>query len=120
MHDCIVCRSTDGDSCTSDTMNSSRNDLLYDLSDNERIGIYGGIVSSFTLLVLFRTILGFLICLAAARNLHNKMFKAILRTPILFFDTNPLGIPLNNNYTVEPLYNGHFGTRYSWPFFAAI
>ena len=83
----IVCRSTGGDSCASDPTNSS-----LDLSDNERIGIYGGIVSSFTLMVLFRTIFGFLICLAAARNLHNKMFKAILRTPILFFDTNPLGI----------------------------
>ena len=38
-------------------------------------------------------ILSFLICLAAARNLHNKMFKAILQAPILFFDTNPVGMP---------------------------
>ena len=35
--------------------------------------------------------LSYVICLNASRNLHNKMFKAILRAPILFFDTNPVG-----------------------------
>ena len=71
----------------------SMNDDPYDLSTNERIGIYGGIVSGSVFFVFFRTILSFLICIAAARHLHNKMFKAILRSPILFFDTNPLGMP---------------------------
>ena len=42
-------------------------------------------------MVTFRAILTYLICLSASRNLHNKMFKTILRVPILFFDTNPIG-----------------------------
>ena len=71
--------------------NSSVEDS-YGLSTNERIGIYGGIISTSLSLVFFRTIFSFLICLAAARNLHNKMFKAILRAPVLFFDTNPVGM----------------------------
>ena len=45
--------------------------------------------------MIIRAILTFLTCLAAARNLHNKMFKSVLRTPILFFDTNPVGMHYN-------------------------
>lgn len=64
----------------------------YDLSTNERIAVYGGIVASSIIFVFTRAILTFLICLAAARHLHNKMFKSILRSPVLFFDTNPVGM----------------------------
>lgn len=85
----VVYRASGGESCNS---NSSVNNT-YDLSTNQRIGIYGGIVSTSVSLVFFRTVLSFLICLAASRHLHNKMFKAILRAPVLFFDTNPVGMP---------------------------
>ncbi|CAF0816466.1 unnamed protein product [Didymodactylos carnosus] len=34
-------------------------------------------------------------CLIAARTLHNRMFQAILRCPVLFFDTNPIGRVIN-------------------------
>ena len=87
----ITYRTSGGESCSSDTGNSSLDDS-YDLSTNQRIGIYGGIISTSITLVFSRTILSFLICLAAARHLHNKMFKAILRAPVLFFDTNPVGM----------------------------
>ena len=30
--------------------------------------------------------------LRAARILHNKMFMSVLRSPVLFFDTNPVGM----------------------------
>ena len=72
-------------------MENSSVDNAYDLSTDQWIGIYGGIVSSTIFLVFSRTLLSFFICLAAARHLHNRMFKAILRAPILFFDTNPIG-----------------------------
>lgn len=87
-------RTSGGESCALDTENSSH-DNLYDLSTNQRIGIYGGMVSSTVTLVFFRTIFTFLICLAAARHLHNRMVRAILRAPLLFFDTNPVGMPYN-------------------------
>ncbi|XP_065919562.1 ATP-binding cassette sub-family C member 4-like isoform X2 [Dysidea avara] len=83
-----------GDSCGVDSDNSSDSDP-YDLNTNQRIGIYSGITLSSISLVLTRTVLTFLICIAASRNLHNKMFRAILRAPVLFFDTNPVGRILN-------------------------
>ena len=84
-----------GESCATDSENSSMHEDPYDLSTNQRIAIYGGIVSSSIFFVFLQTILScsFLICLAAARHLHNKMFKYILRSPVLFFvDTNPIGM----------------------------
>ena len=74
--------------------NLSMNEDPYDLSTNQRIAIYAGIVSSSIFIVFSRAIFSFLICLAASRHLHNKMFKAILRSPVLFFDTNPVGMYL--------------------------
>ena len=57
----------------------------FDLTTHQRIGIYGGIIGGAVFIVMLRATLGFLICLAAARNLHNKMFGSILRTQMLFF-----------------------------------
>ena len=87
---CTPYRTSGGDSCGVDSDNSSDSDP-YGLSTNERIAIYGGIGFGTIFLILTRTVLTFLICIAASRNLHNKMFRAILRTPVLFFDTNPVG-----------------------------
>ena len=42
-------------------------------------------------LILSRAVLCYLICFAATSSLHSKMFKSILRAPVLFFDTNPVG-----------------------------
>ena len=44
-----------------------------------------------TTLILSRAVLCYLLCFAATSSLHSKMFKSILRTPVLFFDTNPVG-----------------------------
>lgn len=30
-----------------------------------------------------------------ARSLHNQMFNALLRAPVLFFDSNPIGRVVN-------------------------
>ena len=84
-------RASGGDSCGVSSDNSSDRDP-YDLSTNQRIGIYGGIVFVSIVIVGTKTILNYLICIAASRNLHNKMFKSILRAPVLFYDTNPVGM----------------------------
>ncbi|XP_077976259.1 ATP-binding cassette sub-family C member 4-like [Styela clava] len=47
------------------------------------------------LTVLLRTNLHFYICVTSGIHMHKKMFKAILRAPIRFFDTNPSGRILN-------------------------
>lgn len=43
------------------------------------------------IITIIKAVFSYVTCLNASRNLHNKMFKAILRAPILFFDTNPVG-----------------------------
>jgi len=58
----------------------------------QRIGIYGAIVAFTILITMIKGVFAYVTCLNASRNLHNKMFRAILRTPIIFFDTNPLGM----------------------------
>ena len=84
-------RASEGGSCSVEADNMS-NESKFDLSAHQRIGIYSAIVGGSVTIVTFRAILTFLICLAAARTLHNKMFRSILRAPVLFFDTNPVGV----------------------------
>ena len=62
------------------------------LSNAQRIGVYGGLVGSLFMLSLLRAVLFFLLVLNAARIVHNRMFSRVLRAPILFFDTNPIGL----------------------------
>ena len=43
----------------------------------------------------------FVLLVNASRNVHNQMFSSVIKTPILFFDTNPIGTILNifiNNF----------------------
>ena len=61
------------------------------LTDNQRIEIYGGLLGSLTILAVLRAILFFILMLNASRVVHNRMFARVLRAPILFFDTNPVG-----------------------------
>ena len=62
------------------------------LSNDQRIGVYGGLVASLFVSSALRAVLFFLLLLNAARVVHNRMFSRVLRTPILFFDTNPIGL----------------------------
>ena len=62
-----------------------------DLSRNQRIGIYAGTTAAAILINFARTIAFYFVCVNASRVLHNRMFAAVLRAPVLFFDTNPIG-----------------------------
>lgn len=71
------------------------------LSNNERLGIYGGLVGTTLFTATLRTVTFFVLAINASRVLHNRMFSSVLRSPVLFFDTNPIGEQLtNNNYYI--------------------
>jgi len=85
-------RAGEGESCSPQLVNASLNDKSdFDLTTLQRIGIYGAILSGAVIITVLKGLFAFITCLNASRNLHNKMFRAILRAPILFFDTNPVG-----------------------------
>lgn len=66
--------------------------LTCSLNTDERLYIYSG-MTFFALLMSFVRAMGFYyLCVNASRVLHNRMFKAIMRVPVLFFDTNPIGM----------------------------
>ena len=67
-----------------------------------RISTYFGLTLMVIVLSFIRYTLLFVLLLRASRVLHNRMFKAVLRVPVHFFDTNPIGkgslIKINDCY----------------------
>lgn len=95
----LLYRSSDVESCSPDSVNvSGEVSSDFDLSTNQRIGIYSGIVGFTVLVIITRVVLCYLVVLGASRSLHSKMLKAILQAPIFFFDTNPVG---ESNYLAK-------------------
>ena len=79
-----------------------------ELSDLQRIGIYFGLIIGVVVFNLGRTVFFFILTLQAVRRLHDHMFETVLRAPILFFDTNPVGkFPNGSSY-------GYFRCMYLW------
>lgn len=83
------------DSCSLVNSTLSERFCDYDLTAHQRIAIYGGIVACAIFFSFLRGYLYLLVVLRASRKLHNKMFAAILRAPVYFFDTNPVGRVIN-------------------------
>ena len=54
--------------------------------------IYGGLVAGTLVLSFIRVLLFFHVTVNASEKLHSHMFDAVIRAPIYFFDTNPIGI----------------------------
>ncbi|GFY48387.1 hypothetical protein TNIN_211863 [Trichonephila inaurata madagascariensis] len=78
------------------------NNYLIDEDDATRIvntpfnlSVYAILVFIVFVLSLLRTTTFFQMCMKASRTLHNKMFRCVLRSPVSFFDSNPVGRVLN-------------------------
>ncbi|XP_057310596.1 ATP-binding cassette sub-family C member 4-like [Hydractinia symbiolongicarpus] len=69
----------------------------YYVKSNPEINIYifASLVAASFLMNLFRTIYFYATFVKCSRKLHNSMFKAVLKAPIHFFNTNPVGQILN-------------------------
>ncbi|XP_036808127.1 multidrug resistance-associated protein 4 isoform X6 [Oncorhynchus mykiss] len=59
------------------------------------MGIYAGLTLASVIFGFARSLLMFNVLVKAAQSLHNRMFNSILRTPVRFFDINPIGRILN-------------------------
>ncbi|KAK3741179.1 hypothetical protein QZH41_012627, partial [Actinostola sp. cb2023] len=59
------------------------------------LGIYGGLVGGSFIMAAISTILMFAALLRSSEKLHDKMTLAVLKSPVLFFDTNPVGRIMN-------------------------
>ena len=57
--------------------------------------VYGSIVTCSLLFTLISSFCFYLAALKASENLHDQMTKAVMKAPVLFFDTNPVGRVLN-------------------------
>jgi len=61
----------------------------FDLSYH--IIIYTVITATIFVFGLINALWMFHVMVSASKNLHNRMFAAIVRCPVMFFDTNPVG-----------------------------
>uniref|UniRef100_A0A674EZ59 Multidrug resistance-associated protein 4 n=1 Tax=Salmo trutta TaxID=8032 RepID=A0A674EZ59_SALTR len=59
------------------------------------MGIYAGLTLASVIFGFARSLVMFNVLVKAAQSLHNRMFISILRTPVRFFDINPIGRILN-------------------------
>ncbi|KAM8873545.1 ATP-binding cassette sub-family C member 4-like isoform 1-T1 [Synchiropus picturatus] len=59
------------------------------------LSIYAGLTLAAVVFGFIRSLLIFHGLVRSSQNLHNKMFSSVLRTPVRFFDVNPIGRILN-------------------------
>ncbi|XP_039870833.1 multidrug resistance-associated protein 4 isoform X2 [Simochromis diagramma] len=59
------------------------------------LGIYGGLTAVTIIFGFGRNLMLFNVLVRCSQSLHNRMFSAILQTPVHFFDINPIGRVLN-------------------------
>ncbi|XP_039674707.1 multidrug resistance-associated protein 4-like isoform X3 [Perca fluviatilis] len=59
------------------------------------LGVYAGLTATSVVFGFLRSLVFFNVLVSSAQTLHNSMFDAVLRTPVHFFDINPIGRILN-------------------------
>lgn len=61
--------------------------------------VYSGIIGGAFIFAGLSTAQFYIMCTISSIKLHNRMFNAVLRSPMSFFDTNPVGIGQKTNYS---------------------
>jgi ATP-binding cassette subfamily C (CFTR/MRP) protein 4 len=64
-------------------------------NSDSAIGLYGGLVGAFVIVAVIRAFVFFHRLVKSSQTLHDRMFRAVIATNMLFFDTNPVGRILN-------------------------
>lgn len=57
----------------------------------QRVFFLSGLTAATLVFGFTRNLIMFNVLVRCAQSLHNRMFNAILRTPVRFFDVNPIG-----------------------------
>jgi ATP-binding cassette subfamily C (CFTR/MRP) protein 4 len=57
--------------------------------------VFGSLIVGMLLFFFLRALVTFKIILTSATNMHSKMAEVVLRTNIVFFDSNPIGRIIN-------------------------
>ncbi|XP_067315095.1 ATP-binding cassette sub-family C member 4-like isoform X2 [Pseudorasbora parva] len=79
---------------TNGTLTNSTN-TTQQLNLDFYLGIYAGLTGATIIFELMRSLIMFNALVRSAETLHSRMFNSILRTPVRFFDINPIGRILN-------------------------
>ncbi|XP_029460595.1 multidrug resistance-associated protein 4 [Rhinatrema bivittatum] len=78
------------------TTNGNGTDMeTQNLDLNLYLGVYAGLTLATIVFGVIRSVLVFQVLVGSAQSLHNQMFEALLKAPVLFFDRNPIGRILN-------------------------
>ncbi|XP_061082797.1 multidrug resistance-associated protein 4 [Conger conger] len=79
---------------------------------NLYLGVYTGLTVAIIVFGFLRSLLFFNVLVRSGQALHDRMFQSILRTPIRFFDINPIGRILNR-FSKDI---GHLDSQLPWTF----
>ncbi|KAJ4924429.1 hypothetical protein JOQ06_000669 [Pogonophryne albipinna] len=74
-------------------INATRSEQESDLTFH--LGIYAGLTAAAVVFGYMRSLVLFYGLVRSSQTLHNSMFSAVIRTPVRFFDVNPIGRILN-------------------------
>ncbi|XP_048764978.2 ATP-binding cassette sub-family C member 4-like isoform X2 [Ostrea edulis] len=74
---------------------NNTNITVTDSNTDFNVAVFSGIIVAVFVFGLLRALMYFKVAVDAAKHLHNRMFKRLLRVPLRFFDTNPVGRVLN-------------------------
>ncbi|CAG2120218.1 unnamed protein product, partial [Medioppia subpectinata] len=66
-----------------------------DRDESHNVMVYSILIATIFVTLLVRSGTWFVMCIRASVNLHNSIFFRLMRTPIAFFDNNPVGRILN-------------------------
>ncbi|CAL8127064.1 unnamed protein product [Orchesella dallaii] len=67
----------------------------YYYGENAYLAVYGTLIGCVILVAITRSLTSFRYFLQISVNLHNRMFKSLVRAPTKFFDDNPSGRIMN-------------------------
>ncbi|KAA8579516.1 hypothetical protein FQN60_006609 [Etheostoma spectabile] len=78
------------DKLTNSTIIQNGRNITAELNTDFYLGVFGGLTAAVIFFGFIRNIVLFSVLVKSAQSLHNRMFNSILKTPVHFFDVNPI------------------------------